>query len=53
MRSVNYSMLKRDVEMREFYKVEYIENYKSITSIKVDLNDNKKAYLTTDSGEEK
>jgi hypothetical protein len=45
------SKLKRDAEMRDFYRVQFIENYKTIKNVKVDLNENK-AYLLTDTGEE-
>lgn len=45
------SHLKRDAEMRDFYKVLFVENYKTIKNVRVDLNENK-AWLLTDTGEE-
>lgn len=41
---------KIKVEMRKYYKVQLVENYKIITRVKVDLKQ-KKAWLTTDAGE--
>ena len=45
------SQLKRDAEMRDFYKIQFVENYKNIKNVKVDLK-KKKAWLLTDTGEE-